>query len=70
MTTLPPEQRQAAVQLRRTRPSKPARFRRDPDSDYPVGYLAQLARPLLSRKDAKSALSDRIRRPPPEASAP
>ena len=70
MTSPPPQdQRQAALQLRRTRPVRPARFRRDAGGDYPVGYLAQLTRPFLSRSDAKTRATSRIRRPPPEASA-
>ena len=67
--TLSSDQRQVTRQLRRTRPSKSARFRREAGRDYPAGYLAQLARPLLSRKADRAVPGSAIRRPPPEAAA-
>jgi hypothetical protein len=65
--TVPSDQRQVTRQLRRTRSDKPARFRREAGRDYPAGYLAQLARPLLSRKAARATPAGAIRRPPTEA---
>lgn len=61
--TLPPEERPVVRQLRRTGPAKPARLRRDRSGDYPVGYLAQLARPLLARKDSKASQPRAVRMP-------
>jgi hypothetical protein len=61
--TLLSDERQVARQLRRTRPAKPARFRRDRSRDYPVGYLAQLARPLLARKGGKASQPRAARMP-------
>ncbi len=61
------DQRQAVRQLRRTRSDKPARFRREAGRDYPAGYLAQLARPLLSRKAGRPVPAEVVRRPPEPA---
>ncbi|HXW59108.1 MAG TPA: hypothetical protein VEJ23_06480 [Solirubrobacteraceae bacterium] len=63
------DERQVARQLRRPRPAKPARFRRDRSGDYPIGYLAQLARPFLSRKATDDRKPATLTTRPPEAAA-
>ncbi len=61
MTLSDYEQPQSAQRLRpRARSLDPPRFKRQVKNEYPVGYLAQLARPFTSR----SAGGDRGLRAP------
>jgi hypothetical protein len=74
--TLPLQRRQEILQRRetlarqlkaRTQLTRPRRFLRDASDDYPVGYLEQLARPLLSRTSPDRRAGGRtVRRPPPQ----
>jgi hypothetical protein len=50
-------QRRAAVRkpTPRSRGIEPPRFTREANIDYPVGYLAQLARPFTTRQPAVQA---------------
>ncbi len=57
-------QRPQSAHRLRARSLDPPRFKRRAKSEYPVGYLAQLARPFTSRRAGAG------RRPDAGASAP